>query len=202
MLSEGNSEWKSLAFRVMRPSLACASAPIMTSATGRRVVLPDRLRWTWLFHAANAIDRSFSLTPGGRSIPISKRNSRSRASSPRKAGASSTYATCGARPRSELHFCRDFVVIWQDICRVPGGRPCRVTSGVDFEMMTFSTVLARCGACGGASRRMPIGALMSGFENPPPARTPGRGRATASPVCRGCWTCRATRTRSTSCRGG
>ena len=27
-------------------------------------------------------------------------------------------------PRGGLHFCRDFVVIWQDICRMPGGRPC------------------------------------------------------------------------------
>ena len=27
--------------------------------------LPDRLCWTWLFHAATAIDRSFSLVPAG-----------------------------------------------------------------------------------------------------------------------------------------
>ena len=27
-------------------------------------------------------------------------------------------------PRGGLHFCRDFVVIWQDIFRVPGGGPC------------------------------------------------------------------------------
>ena len=26
-----------------------------------------------------------------------------------------------ARPRGGLHFCRDFVVIWQDICREAGG---------------------------------------------------------------------------------
>lgn len=93
MLSDGKSARKSLAFRVMRPSLACASAPIMMSATGRRAALPDRLRWTWLFHAAIAIDRSSSPTPGGSSTPISKRNFRSRASSPRKAGASSTYVS-------------------------------------------------------------------------------------------------------------
>ena len=79
----------------------------------------------------------------------------------------------GDRPQGGLHFCRDFVVIWQDICREVGGRPCRVTSGVDFKMMTFSTSSARHGVGGGASRRMPIGAPMSGFENPPPpARTP------------------------------
>ena len=93
MLSNGKSVRKSLAFRVMRPSLACASAPIITSATGRRAVFPDRLLWTWLFHAAIAIDKSSSRTSGGRSIPISKRNLRSRASSPRKAGASSTYVS-------------------------------------------------------------------------------------------------------------
>jgi len=91
ILSDGKSARKPLAFRVMRPSLACASAPIMTSATGRRAVLPDRLRWTWLFHTATAIERSSSLVPGGRSIPISKRKFFSLASSPRKAGASSTY---------------------------------------------------------------------------------------------------------------
>ena len=87
MLSDGNRARKSSAFRVIRPSLACARAPIMTSATGRRAALPDRLRWTCLFHAATAMERSSSLTPGGRSIPISNRKFRSRASSPRKAGA-------------------------------------------------------------------------------------------------------------------
>ena len=91
MLSDGNRARKSSAFRVIRPLLACARAPIMTSATGRRATLPDRLRWTCLFHAETAMERSSSLTPGGRSIPISNRKFRSRASSPRKAGASSTY---------------------------------------------------------------------------------------------------------------
>ena len=73
----------------------------------------------------------------------------------------------GDRPQGGLHFCRDFVVIWQDICREVGGRPCRVTSGVDFKMMTFSTSSARYGVGGGAAHRMPKGALMSGFEKPP-----------------------------------
>ena len=91
MLSDGNRARKSSAFRVIRPSLACARAPIITSATGRRAALPDRLRWMCLFHAAAAMERSSSLTPGGRSIPISNRKFRSRASSPRKAGESSTY---------------------------------------------------------------------------------------------------------------
>ena len=63
----------------------------MTSATGRFAVLFARLRWICSFQAECANDRSISLNVGGRSIPISKRNSRSRASSPRKAGASSTY---------------------------------------------------------------------------------------------------------------
>ena len=76
----------------------------------------------------------------------------------------------GDRPQGGLHFCRDFVVIWQDICREVGGRPCRVTSGVDFKMMTFSRSSARHGVGGGASRRMPIGAPMSGFEKPPRGR--------------------------------
>ena len=71
MLSDGNRARKSSAFRVIRPLLACARAPIMTSATGRRATLPDRLRWTCLFHAETAIERSSSLTPGGKSIPIS-----------------------------------------------------------------------------------------------------------------------------------
>ena len=91
MLSDGKSARKSSAFRVIRPSLACARAPIMTSATGRRAALPDRLRWMCLFHAAAAMERSSALTPSGRSIPISNRKFRSRASSPRKAGESSTY---------------------------------------------------------------------------------------------------------------
>ena len=104
MLSDGKRARKSSAFRVIRPSLACARAPIMTSATGRRAALPDRLRWTCLFHAETAMERSSSLTPGGRSIPISNRKFRSRASSPRKAGASSKIfhpLCCGTRlPKS------------------------------------------------------------------------------------------------------
>ena len=36
-------------------------------------------------------------------------------------------------------------------------------SGAVFEMMTFSTFLAGCGVGGGTTRRMPIGALTSGF---------------------------------------
>ena len=44
------------------------------------------------------------------------------------------------------------------------------TPGAGVEMVTFLTFLARCGACGGTSRRMPIGALMSGFEKPPRGR--------------------------------
>ena len=61
MLSDGKRARKSSAFRVIRPSLACARAPIMTSATGRRATLPDRLRWTCLFHAETAMERSSSL---------------------------------------------------------------------------------------------------------------------------------------------
>ncbi len=38
------------------------------------------------------------------------------------------------------------------------------------ELMTFSTSSARHGVGGGASRRMPKGALMSGFEKPPRGR--------------------------------
>ena len=44
-----------------------------------------------------------------------------------------------------------------------------------FEMVTFLTFLARYGIGGGTSRRMPKGALMSGFEKPPPASTAGKG---------------------------
>ena len=42
------------------------------------------------------------------------------------------------------------------------------TPGAGVEMMTFSTFLAGCGVGGGTTRRMPKGALMSGFEKPPP----------------------------------
>ena len=45
---------------------------------------------------------------------------------------------------------------------------------VDIEMVAFSTFLARYGVGGGATRRMPKGALMSGFEKPP-ALTAGKG---------------------------
>ena len=38
---------------------------------------------------------------------------------------------------------------------------------VSFELMTFSTFMARYGVGGGASRRMPKGALMLGLEKPP-----------------------------------
>ena len=41
---------------------------------------------------------------------------------------------------------------------------------VSFEMVTLSTFLARYGVGGGATRRMPKGALMSGFEKPPRGR--------------------------------
>ena len=136
MLSDGKRARKSSAFRVIRPSLACARAPIMTSATGRRATLPDRLRWTCLFHAETAMERSSSLTPGGRSIPISNRKFRSRASSPRKAGASSKFfhPLCGGTrlPKSRgvskhclgaftlrlLHACHQcFHVVYNTSCR-------------------------------------------------------------------------------------
>ena len=136
MLSDGKRARKSSAFRVIRPLLACARAPIMTSATGRRATLPDRLRWTCLFHAETAMERSSSLTPGGRSIPISNRKFRSRASSPRKAGASSKFfhPLCGGTrlPKSRgvskhclgaftlrlLHACHQcFHVVYNTSCR-------------------------------------------------------------------------------------
>ena len=93
MFKPGNNERKSDALRVMSPSLACARAPVITSATGRFAAFPERFRCMCLFQAACASERSFSLMHDGRSIPISKRNSRSRISSPRKAGASSIYVT-------------------------------------------------------------------------------------------------------------
>ena len=40
--------------------------------------------------------------------------------------------------------------------------------GAGVEMMTSSTFLTRYGVGGEASRRMPEGSLMSGFEIPPP----------------------------------
>ena len=46
--------------------------------------------------------------------------------------------------------------------------------GAGVEMMTFSAPLVRYGVGGGATRRMPKGALMSGLEKPP-APTPGKG---------------------------
>ena len=51
---------------------------------------------------------------------------------------------------------------------MPYGTAWGQTPGADFEMMTFSTVLARCGVGRGASRCMPKVSLMSGFEKPPP----------------------------------
>ena len=66
MLSDGKSARKSSALRVMSPPLACASAPIITSATGRFATLPERLRWMWLFQAAWASERSSSPTVGGK----------------------------------------------------------------------------------------------------------------------------------------
>ena len=43
-------------------------------------------------------------------------------------------------------------------------------------MMTFSTLLARCGVGGGTTRRMPEVTLMSGFEKPPsPVPTAEKG---------------------------
>ena len=56
-------------------------------------------------------------------------------------------------------------------------KPWGQAPGVGFEMMAISTFLARCGVGGGASRRMPKGALISGFEKPlPSARPPRRDR--------------------------
>ena len=46
---------------------------------------------------------------------------------------------------------------------------------VDIEMVAFSTFLARYGVGGGATRRMPKGALMSGFEKPSPS-APAAGK--------------------------
>lgn len=106
MLSAGNKERKSDALRVMRPSLACASAPIITSATGRFAAFPERLRCICLFQAECAREMSSSPMHDGRSIPISKRNSRSRASSPRKAGASSIYVTGEIIKPSSAYFSR------------------------------------------------------------------------------------------------
>jgi len=45
----------------------------------------------------------------------------------------------------------------------------RQVRGAGFEMMTFSTFLARCRGGGGATRCMPEVSLMSGFEKPPPS---------------------------------
>ena len=48
-------------------------------------------------------------------------------------------------------------------------KPC-VDPKAGCEMMTFSAPLVRYGVGGGATRRMPKGALMSGFEKPPRGR--------------------------------
>ena len=50
---------------------------------------------------------------------------------------------------------------------------------VSFEMMTFSTFLARYGVGGGTTCRIPKGALMSGFGKPP-APTTARGQASGA----------------------
>ena len=56
------------------------------------------------------------------------------------------------------------------------------TPELGFEMVTFLTFLARYGIGGGTSPRMPKGALMSGFEKPPPS-APNVGRIFMSLIC-------------------